>query len=324
MSIFPNPSPTGSNQPPANPPAAPPPPSAPPPGYAQAPYYPPPPPPPAESGGGAKTAILYGAIVALLAAVVYLYVQLDKVKKDVAANNTTIQQQIDKLGEAASLNTRTNSRRVDELKDQLERARRQAAMAAGAAKEEALKKVDETRSQLEAAQNQAKQELKSDISQVKEASDSKISAVGTEVSSVKTDLGATKTELEKTVADLKRATGDIDGHSTLIATNAKELAALRTLGERNYYDFTVTKSKTSSKVQDVQILLKKADLKKHTYTIALTFDDSTVEKKDKVMNEPVQFITSKSKQPYEIVVNKVSKDTIAGYLAVPKVLNQRN
>jgi chromosome segregation ATPase len=271
-----------------------------------------------------KIPILFGAVIALLGAVVYLYMQLDHVKKDLASTNTTMQAQLDKLVEASSLTTRTNSRRVDELKEQLEKARRQAAQAAGAAKDEALKKVDETRSQLEAAQQQAKQELKSDISQVKEASDTKISAVGSEVSNVKTDVAATKTELEKTVADLKRATGDLDGHSVLIATNAKELAALRTLGERNYFDFTVTKSKTSSKVSDVQIQLKKADIKKHTYTIELTVDDATVEKKDKVMNEPVQFMTSKSKQPYELVVNKVTKDTIAGYIAVPKVLNQRN
>lgn len=271
-----------------------------------------------------KIPILFGAVVALLGAVVYLYMQLDHVKKDLAVNNTTMQAQLDKLVEASSLTTRTNSRRVDELKDQLERARRQAAMAAGAAKDEALKKVDETRLQLEAAQQQAKQELKSDISQVKEASDSKISAVGSEVSNVRTDVAATKTELEKTVADLKRATGDLDGHSVLIATNAKELAALRTLGERNYVDFTVTKSKTPYKVSDVSILLKKSDAKKHTYSIDLIVDDATVPKKDKVMNEPVQFITSKSKQPYELVVNKVTKDTIAGYLAIPKVLNQRN
>jgi F0F1-type ATP synthase membrane subunit b/b' len=271
-----------------------------------------------------KIPILFGAVIALLGAVVYLYMQLDHVKKDLAVTNTTMQAQLDKLVEASSLNTRTNTRKVEELKDQLERARRQAAQAAGAAKDEALKKVDEAKSQLQAAQQQAKQELQADISQAKEAADTKISAVGSEVSNVKTDLGATKSELEKTVSDLKRATGDLDGHSVLIATNAKELAALRTLGERNYFDFTVTKSKTSSKVNDVQILLKKADVKKHTFTIALTVDDATVEKKDKVMNEPVQFMTSKSKQPYELVVNKVTKDTIAGYLAVPKVLNQRN
>jgi hypothetical protein len=327
MSIFPNPSPTGGGEAPTVSSAPHPPPSAapaPPPAYAQPPYYPPPPPPVPESGTGMKIPVLFGAVIALLGAVVYLYMQLDHVKKDLASTNTTMQAQLDKLVEASSLTTRTNSRRVDELKDQLERARRQAAQAAGAAKDEALKKVDETKSQLEAAQQQAKQELKADISQVKEASDTKISAVGSEVSNVKTDVAATKTELEKTVADLKRATGDLDGHSVLIATNAKELAALRTLGERNYVDFTVTKSKKPQKVNDVQILLKKSDIKKHTYTIELTADDSTVEKKDKVMNEPVQFMTSKSKQPYELVVNKVTKDTIAGYIAIPKVLNQRN
>jgi chromosome segregation ATPase len=268
--------------------------------------------------------ILFGAVVALLAANVYLYMQLDHVKKDLVNTNTATQAQLDKLQEASSLTTRTNSRRVDELKDQLERARRQASLAAGAAKDEALKKVAETRSQLETAQQQAKQELKADISQAKEAADTKISAVGTEVSSVKTDVAATKTELEKTVADLKRATGDLDGHSVLIATNGKELAALRTLGERNYLEFKVTKSKQPQKVGDVMILLKKTDVKKNRYTIDLTADDKTVEKRDRGVNEPIQFMTAKAKQPYELIVNDVKKDTIAGYLAVPKVLNVRN
>jgi|HubBroStandDraft_3_1064219.scaffolds.fasta_scaffold96126_2 hypothetical protein len=329
MSIFPNPSPTPENQPPAAPP---PPPSAPPPQYAAPPYaqapYPPapyyPPPPAPESGTGMKIPLLFGAVVALLGANVYLYMQLDHVKKDLATTNTAMQAQFDKLQEASSLTTRTNSRRVDELKEQLERARRQAAQAAGAAKEEALRKVDETKAQLVAAQQQSQQELKADISQVKEASDSKISAVGSEVSTVKTDVAATKTELEKTVADLKRATGDLDGHSVLIATNSKELAALRTLGERNYVEFHVAKSKQPQRVGDIAILLKKADPKKNRYSILLTADDKTVEKSDRVVNEPIQFITSKSKQPYEIVVNDVKKDTIAGYLAIPKVLNVRN
>jgi hypothetical protein len=322
MSIFPNPSPAaGDPQPPA--PSAPPPAApAPPPSYAAVPYSPPV--QPATSGTGKKIPILFGAVIALLAANVYLYVQLDKVKKDLTSVNASMQAQVDKLVEVSSLTTRTNSRKVEELKDQLERARRQAALAAGAAKEEALKRVDETRSQLETAQQQAKQELKADISQAREAADSKISAVGTEVSTVKTDVASTRTELEKTVADLKRATGELDGHSVLIATNGKELAALRTLGERNYIEFTVAKSKQAKKVGDVSILLKKTDPKKNRYTIDLIADDKTVEKRDRGVNEPIQFMTAKAKQPYELIVNDVKKDTIAGYLAVPKVLNVRN
>ncbi len=319
MSIFPNPSPQGPEPPPSTPPQG-----APPPYYAAPPQYAP---PPASSGGAWKTVLLFVLVIALAGAAGYLYMQLEQVKKDLLAKNDAIQSRIDKIEESSSITTRSNRKTVDELREQLDRARRQASALVGEAKQEALKKVDETRVQLEAAQEQSKQQLKSDISQVREQTDSansKISQVGTEVTSVKTDVAATREQLEKTVADLKRATGELDGHSVLIATNAKELSALRTLGERNYVEFTVRKAKQPQKVGDVSILLKNADPKKNRYTIELTADDKTTEKKDRGVNEPLQFMTSRAKQPYELVVNDVKKDTIAGYLAVPKVQNVRN
>lgn len=332
MSIFPNPSPGSGSEPPYTPPPAPPPPpSAPPPGapayYAPPPQYyapPPPPPAPASEGLGWKIGVLFGVVVALIAANVYLYMQLDKVKKDLTTANDTAQSRIDKLEEATSVSTQSNRRTVEQLRDQLERARRQASLAAGEAKDEALKKVDETRAALESAQAQQRQELSSDISKVRDAADSKISEVGTQVTAVKGDVASTRSELEKTVADLKRATGEIDGHSVLIATNGKELAALQALGERNYVQFTIQKSKQAQKVGDVAILLKHADPKRNRYTIELTADDKTTEKKDRGVNEPLQFMTSKAKQPYELVVNDVKKDAIVGYLSIPKVLNTRN
>lgn len=273
---------------------------------------------------GWKFGVLFGAVIALIAANVYLYMQLDKAKKDLTAANDTAQARIDKLEEATNVSARSNRRTVEELRDQLERARRQANLAAGQAKDEALKKVEETRAALAAAQEQQRQQLSSDISKVKESADTQFSQVGNEVTSVKGDVASTKSELEKTVADLKRATGEIDGHSVLIATNQKELAALQALGERNYVQFTIQKSKQPQKVADVAILLKKADPKKNRYTIELTADDKTTEKKDRGINEPLQFMTSKAKQPYEIVVNDVKKDAIVGYLSIPKVLNTRN
>jgi hypothetical protein len=275
-------------------------------------------------GLGWKFGVLFAVVVALIGANVYLYMQLDKVNKSLAAANDAAQSRLDKLEEAADVSTRSNRRTVEQLQNQLERARRQANQAAGEAKDEALKKVEETRVALVAAQEQAKQQLSSDISKVKESADTQFNQVGTEVTAVKGDVQTTKTQLEKTVADLKRATGEIDGHSVLIATNGKELAALQALGERNYVQFTVAKSKLPQKVADVQILLKKADIKKNSYTIELTVDDQRVEKKDRTVNEPLQFMTSKAKQPYEIVVNSVKKDTIVGYLSIPKVLNSRN
>ena len=72
------------------------------------------------------------------------------------------------------------------------------------------------------------------------------------------------------------------------------------------------------------LTLKKTDQKKNKFTIELVADDKRVEKKDKSINEPLQFYTSKARQPYEIVVNEVGKDIIVGYLATPKVQNVRN
>ncbi len=257
----------------------------------------------------------------------YLYWQLDKVRTDFKANNDTMQARIDKLEEAASLTTRTNQRRVEELKDQLERARRQASLAAGQAKEDALKKVEETRAELEAAQKEAQARLSSDISQVRAQTDTantKISQVGSEVSVVKTDVASTKSQLEKTISELKRATGELDGHSVLIATNGKELAALRHWASGTTWNSLSTRRKSRSASATFRFLLKKADPKKNRYTIELTADDKTTERKDRAVNEPLQFMVSKAKQPYELVINDVKKDTIAGYLSVPKVQNVRN
>jgi hypothetical protein len=338
MSIFPNPSPIPPEQPAtpapsAAPPAAPWPPPPPPPGYgAPPPQYAAPPsyyaaPPPEQGGSMLKTGLIIAAFVLLAGANVYLYTQVNQLKQDLAKNADATQSRIDKLDEASSLTARANQKKVQELKDQLERARRQATLAAGDAKDEALKKVEETRAQLQAAQQQAQQQLSSDISKVRDQADtvnSRVSEVSKDVTGVRGDVATTRSELEKTVADLKRATGELDGHSVMIATNGKELAALKALGERNFIEFTVTKQKQPQRVGDVSILLKSADLKKNKYTIELTADDKTTEKKDRTINEPVQFLTSKAKQPYELVVNNIKKDTIIGYLSVPKVQNVRN
>lgn len=333
MSIFPNPSPIPPEQPaqPTHP--GPPTASWPPPSAYNAPttqYAPPPPyyapPPPASSGSALKTGLLIAALVVLAGGCVYLYTQVNQLKADLAKNSDAIAARIDKLDEAASLTERANQKRVQELKDQLERARRQASIAAGDAKEEALKRVEETKAQLQAAQQQAQQQLNSDISKVREQTDTvntRVSQVNSDVVGVKGDVATTRSQLEKTVADLKRATGDIDGHSVLIATNGKELAALKALGERNFIEFNIKKSKQPQRVGDVSILLKNADFKKNRYTIELTADDKTTEKRDRGINEPVQFLTSKAKQPYELVVNDIKKDNIIGYLSVPKVQNAR-
>ena len=282
---------------------------------------------PGQSGGtGRKIPILFGFVIALVAANVYLFYQLNQVKTDMTKRNDALSAELDKIKESSSITAQSSRRTIQEMRDQLETERRQARMAVGEAKTEALKKVAETQQKLEAEQAAAQKQVESHISEVKQSADtanSKVAEVNTEVGNVKTDLGSTKSQLEKTIADLKRTNGDLNGQSVLIATNGKELAALRALGERNYVEFNIRKSKQPQKVGDVLVKLDKADPKHNRYSIELTADDKRVEKKDRTVNEPLQFLTSKSKQPYEIVVNDVKKDQIAGYLSIPKVLIAR-
>jgi hypothetical protein len=113
--------------------------------------------------------------------------------------------------------------------------------------------------------------------------------------------------------------GDMGVMSGLIATNGKDLAALRELGERNYTEFDLTKKQADKRIGNVTLRLKSADAKRNRYTIEVLADDKRVEKRDRTINEPVQLYVSGNRQPLEIVVNDVKKDEVVGYLAVPKV-----
>ena len=274
-----------------------------------------------DSSSSLKTAVLVGAVIAMLAANVYLYMQVDVLKTDISKLRESIATEVTNLRENSSATTATHRKGIETLKSELEVARRIAATAASHAKSEAESHADQIAKQLAAEQKRQAQEVASEISAVKaEAStaNTKIADVNTEVSSVKSQVASTKSELEKTIGDLKKVTGDLGVQSGYIATNGKELSALKRLGERNYFEFNLAKAKTPQKVGDITLLLKKTDQKKNKYTVEISADDKKTEKKDKNVNEPVQFYTSKAKQPYEMVVNSISKDLIVGYLATPK------
>jgi hypothetical protein len=138
------------------------------------------------------------------------------------------------------------------------------------------------------------------------------------VGGVKTDVAATKTELQNTESQLKRVTGDLGVTSGLVATNAKELDVLKHKGDRNYYDVNLTKGAKPTSISGISLSLKKADAKHSKYTLLVESDDKKIEKKDKNLDEPVQFYTGKDKLLYELVINSINKNQAIGYLATPK------
>jgi len=287
-------------------------------------------PTPPSQGGGIRTAILFVLVIALIAATGYLYVQVAQTRSEMVQTREALLDEISKIHETSAVSTQTSRRSVESLKADVDAARRQAGQLAGQAKIDAEKHAEELAANLQKVQQEQAQKVSAvtaEVSQVKDqasAANTKISEVSTDVGNVRTEVASTRSELEKTIAQLKATQGDLGVQSGLIATNGKELAALKALGERNYVEFKLGKTKGPQKVGDISVLLKKADPKTNRYTISVIADDKTVEKKDKTVNEPVQFLLAKASQPYELVVNEVKKDLISGYVAAPKVQQPRN
>ncbi len=167
-------------------------------------------------------------------------------------------------------------------------------------------------------QKASDERLVSQIGQVKQESEAKLGQVSTDLGGAKTDIEATKKDLESTKSKLERTIGDLGVASGLIARSREDLEELKRRGERNIFEFDLRKSKTPQRVGPVQITLQKVDTKKFKYTMTVYADDKSIEKKDKTVNEPVQFYMKGARTPYEIVVFEVSKDRATGYLATPK------
>ena len=280
---------------------------------------------PQSKSSGLLVALVAGAIIALIVANIYLYVQIDHLRTDVSKVRESLSTELSNLRDASSVTSASQLRHLETMKADLEaariKARDDARTLSSQAKAESQAHADQLARQIQAEEAKVQQQVSSEISEVKSAANTanaKIADVTTDVGGVKTQVSATQAELQKTIADLKSTRGDLGVQSGLIATNATELQALRRLGERNYFEFKLGKTKVPQRVGDITLKLKNADPKKNRYTVEVMADDKLTEKKDKNVNEPLQFYSSKAKQPYEIVVNQVQKDLIVGYLATPK------
>ena len=280
-----------------------------------------------ESGAHNWTfpALTTGLILALVGVGV-LWVRANQMNERLTAQIASLQDstqaQVSKLSEAT---TTLLDQRMASLNDEFDTAMkgaqsRMVSMNAALNKAKSLsqQETEELRGRLQEQQQQVTGELAS-LKDATASANSKIQDVSTDVSGVKTSVASTQEGLDKTTADLKRVIGDMGTMSGLIATNGKELEALRALGERNYIEFDLSKRQPEQKIGDVVVTLRNSDPKRNRYTVDILADDRRVQKKDKTMNEPVQFYTSKSRQAYEVVVNQVKKDEIVGYLSTPKV-----
>ena len=163
------------------------------------------------------------------------------------------------------------------------------------------------------------------LAQQQQSAEKQIGAVSTDVARVKTDVGGVKTDvattrsdLEATKSQLQRVVGDAGVMSGLIATNHDQLEELKHKGDRNYFEFSLQKGAQPTLLSTIKLQLKKVDNKRGKYTLNVSADDRNIEKKDKNLDEPVQFYTGKTPVLFEIVVNNMDKNKVSGYLSTPK------
>jgi hypothetical protein len=209
---------------------------------------------------------------------------------------------------------------VKELQSRIQNAEAQEetlAKQAGMTKKELMQRTAELQAQQaqqRAAETRLEQEQKQQISAVT----GDIAGVKTDVGGVKTDVASTKADLEATKAKLQSAVGDLGVQSGLIANTRSDLEVLKHKGDRNYYEFTLLRGAKPQPVSTVSLQLKKADVKKGKFTLNVTADDKTIEKRDRNVSEPIQFYSGRDHLLFELVVWTVDKNKATGYLSTPK------
>src|SRR5213080_1120861 len=221
--------------------------------------------------------------------------RLDQLSKDQAASSAQIAE-LTKRMQSAEASDETLAQQVGITKKEL--ASRAAAI---------------TRAQ-RAAEARLAEQQKQQINAVT----GEVAGVKTDVGGVKSDVASTRADLEATKAKLASAIGDLGVQSGLIARTSSDLEILKHKGDRNYYEFTLLRGAKPQPVSTVSLQLKKADAKRGKFTLNVTSDDKTIEKKDRNISEPIQFYTGRDRMLYELVVWTVDKKKAVGYLSTPK------
>jgi multidrug efflux pump subunit AcrA (membrane-fusion protein) len=245
------------------------------------------------------------ALLASIGGLIWSYTLAGRLTKS-EARLAAAQQQNDKLSSQleetnARLNvaTETLGRSVGMTQKQLE-----------AKAQDLLRRQQADSKRLEGEQAEARKQI-GDVS-------GEVTTVKSDVGAVKTDVAKTQTDLQATQTQLQSMKGDMGVQSGLIATTHDELEILKHKGDRNYFEFTLSKGGKPQPVSVVSLELKKADVKHSRYTLNVMADDKKIEKKDKGLNEPVQFYSGKNHQLFELVVNTIGKNTVIGYISAPK------
>ena len=148
---------------------------------------------------------------------------------------------------------------------------------------------------------------------------------------VQSQLAEQQKQLKDTQDQVAIAKSDLEGKlgstrdelNGSIARTHEELVGLEQRGQRRYYEFDLSKSKGFQREGPIQISLRKADSKHQSYDLMMLVDDHQLSKKKVDLYEPIWLHQSDQPQPVQIVVNKIEKDHVQGYVSAARYRDQQ-
>jgi hypothetical protein len=264
------------------------------------------------NSGGSKTILVVVALAALAAGELFTVARMNTMREQLTQQQSQLRDDMsgqlrDQLSTKLTAIQRQNSEDLDAIRTELDDAAKRVGTESGE-----LKRARTMVSKLQDQQQQQAAEVKQELDQ--KADQQQVGALTQDVNTTKSNLDTTQKNVTTLAADLGMARSEM---GTLIARNHDDIEYLRKMGDRDYYEFSLSKDK-ESKVAGVGLTLKKTNVKHYRFNVATLVDDMSVERRDCTVNSPVYFFVSGSKKPYELVVNSVTSDQVKGYLSTPK------
>jgi hypothetical protein len=251
---------------------------------------------------------IFVALALLAVGEIYSLNSLGKMRQTLEAEQAATKQALaTQINDRLTALEQSNARVVEDLQDQLA----QTSKRAGATQTD-LHRARALVKRLQADQAREAKEVKDELA--RKANQEQVGALDGKVTSTRQDLDETRKTLDATRQDLGMARSQF---GTLIARNHDDIEYLRKLGQRNYYEFTLTKNRAEN-VAGVGLMLKKTNAKHHRFNLNVIADDMAIEKKNRTINEPIFFAVQGSKSFYELVVNQVQSGQVKGYISTPR------
>jgi hypothetical protein len=151
------------------------------------------------------------------------------------------------------------------------------------------------------------------------AKDPRWSAMDAKLAEQQKQIEGTKSDIAKAREDMEGRLGSTrDELNGSIARTHDEVVELRKRGERNYYEFDLNKSDAYARTGPVSLSLRKANVKRKYYDLALIVDDQKIEKKHANLFEPLWISVPDRPEPVQVIVNSITKNNVKGYISEPK------